>query len=165
MYVFFCKTFGKDANLIGLSYRGVSFLDFANANIILVVCGITWEETPLCHDFGNAHLLADWSNVLHIEEARFHRNKIMRSLKKSHARATRYRRNLRLFFFFLKRLTFRLRYALGMRQFASLGPIPFRGNASGGNGDYMLVWHDIFSSVYLLPVRACVQVISSCECG
>ena len=37
----FVKTFGKEANLIGLSYRGVSFLDFVNANIILGVCGIT----------------------------------------------------------------------------------------------------------------------------
>ena len=32
---------------------------------------------------------------------------------------------------------------------------------SRGNGDYMLVRHDIFSSVYLLPVRACVQVASA----
>ena len=39
--LFFVKTFGKAANLIGLSYRGVSFLDFVKANIILGVCGIT----------------------------------------------------------------------------------------------------------------------------
>lgn len=30
--LFFVKTFGKAANLIGLSYRGVSFLDFVKAN-------------------------------------------------------------------------------------------------------------------------------------
>ena len=36
--LFFVKTFGKAANLIGLSYRGVSFLDFVKANIILGVC-------------------------------------------------------------------------------------------------------------------------------
>ena len=56
---------------------------------------------------------------------------------------------------FFKEITFRLRYALGMRQL--LRSIPFlfwdRRNASWGSGDYMLVWHDV--SVCVLPVCAC----------
>ena len=68
--LFFVKTFGKEANLIGLSYRGVSFLDFVNAKI-----------------------------------------QNNEKLEKSHARAPRYRRNLRRI-----EITFRLRYALGMRH-------------------------------------------------
>ena len=61
---------------------------------------------------------------------------------------------------FLKEITSRLRYALGMRQLlaiASFDPIPFLWdihNASWGNGDYMLVWHDVFSTVYFLFVAA-----------
>ena len=87
--LFFVKTFGKEANLIGLSYRGVSFLDFVNAKI-----------------------------------------QNNEKLEKSHARAPRYRRNLRRI-----EITFRLRYALGMRRLRHSAPflfvlIPNRGNAS-----------------------------------
>ena len=44
---------------------------------------------------------------------------------------------------FFKEVTFRLRYALGMRQTAPNGGIR---NASWDNGDYMFVWHDLFST-------------------
>ena len=45
-----------------------------------------------------------------------------------------------------------------MRHWA---PFLFVLNASRANGDYMLVRHDIFSSVYLLPARASFQVPSA----
>ena len=53
---------------------------------------------------------------------------------------------------FFKEITFRLRYALGMRQLlrsihSFLWDIR---NASWGNGDYMLVWHDVCTSCLCL---------------
>ena len=57
----------------------------------------------------------------------------------------------------LKKITFRLRYALGMRQLLSSVPFlcvltPDRGirNASWGKGDSLLVSHDVFVIVYFL---------------
>ena len=49
-----------------------------------------------------------------------------------------------------------------MRHWA---PFLFVLNASRANADYMLVWHDILSSVYLLPVRASVQGARSSSIG
>ena len=80
-------------------------------------------------------------------------HKIMRSFRKytcKHTRATRNRQNLRPF---LKR-----EYVwITLRSCnAAFVPIPNSGirNASWENGDYVLVYHDVFSTVYFLLVSA-----------
>ena len=62
-------------------------MDFVNANVILGVCVITQEETPLCHDFRTfvkrAFLSRSLYTVLQIEEERLH-STIMRFTKKNY---------------------------------------------------------------------------------
>ena len=62
-------------------------MDFVNANVILGVCVITQEETPLCHDFRTfvkrAFLSRSFYTVLQIEEERLH-STIMRFTKKNY---------------------------------------------------------------------------------
>ena len=104
-------------------------MDFVNANIILGVCAITLEETPPYHDFGTfivtrAFLSRSINCTLYMEEERFHttvmwftqnNEKFCNSCKGLTVKAQ--------FVAFFKEITFRLRYALGMRQL--LRSIPF----------------------------------------
>ena len=87
-------------------------------------------------------------------------HKIMRSFGKyssKHVRATRTRRNLRSF---LKRDYVSITLRSWNAAIVWLDPIPFCShtkhirNASWGNGDYVLVYHDVFSVVYFLFLPA-----------
>ena len=124
----------------------------------------------LCHDFGTfivtrAFLSRSINCTLHMEEERFRRTvvwftqnneKFCKSCKGHTVKAQ--------FVAFFKEITFRLRYALGMRQL--LRSIPFlfvrHTQCITGNGDYMLVWHD--ASVCVLPVCTCDH-LPRCDSG
>ena len=88
------------------------------------------------------------------------KHKIIRSFRKytrKHVRATRKRPNLRRF---LKRDCVSITLRSWNAAIVSLDPIPFCShtkhirNASWGNGDYVLVYHDLFTVVYFLFVPA-----------
>ena len=94
----------------------------------------------------------------------------MRSFRKytcKHVRATRKRQNLRPF---LKRDYVSMTLRSWNAAIVSLD-IPDRGirNASWGNGDYVLVYHDVFSTAYFLLVPAFKfhrpLISPSCESG
>ena len=172
----FCKTLGKEANLVDLAIEEYHFWILSMLEYYL---GCVWN-----HVRGNTSL--SWlRNLRHTAfvsrsiKCTTHRRRNIsqyycvdyilqnnEKLKKSHARAPRYRRNLWRFFFCFKGLRFDYVTLLECGNCVT-GPhfifvlIPNRGNGSWGNGDHMLVWHDIFSGVYLLPVRARVQVASA----
>ena len=83
-------------------------------------------------------------------------HKMIRSFRKytcKHVRATRKRRNLRPF---LKRDCVSITLHSWNAAIVLLYPIPFCShtkhirNASWGNGDYVLVYHDVFTAVYFL---------------
>ena len=87
-------------------------------------------------------------------------HKIIRRFRKytcKHVRATRKRPNVRRF---LKRDCVSITLRSWNAAIVSLDPIPFCchtkhvRNASWGNGDYVLVYHDLFTVVYFLFVPA-----------
>ena len=93
-------------------------------------------------------------------------HKIMRSFRKytcKHVRATRKRQNLRPF---LKRDY----VSITLRSWnAAIVSVDGIRNASWGNRDYVLVYHEVFSTVYflLVPAFKChrLLIFPSCESG